>query len=133
MARTYSQVTISPSYQAKMTKFNQLIGEKLEDKLVSFANYAIEISPVKTGAFVESWSLVPIGSGPNRRISSEGREDKDYKLAKSDARTNVARDAARLKDRIVKDGGAALRNGSPHAKDVDKKYDTVGRVRDRFR
>ena len=128
-----TQVTISPSFQAKMTKLDELVGDKIEEKLVSLANYAIEISPVQTGAFVESWSLVPIGSGPNRRISSEGREDKDYKLAKSDARTNVARDAARLKDRIVKDGGAALRNGSPHAKEVDKKYQTVGRVRDRFR
>ena len=133
MARTYAQVTISPSFQAKMTKLEELYGDKIEDKLVRFANDAIEISPVDTGAFVESWSLVPIGSGPNRRISSEGKPSKDYTLAKSDARTNVARDAARLKDRIIKDGGAALRNGAPHAKEVDKKYQTVGRVRDRFR
>jgi len=128
-----TQVTVSPSFQAKMTKLEQLYGDKIEDKLVSLANYAIEISPVDTGAFVESWSLVPIGSGPNRRISSENRGKKDYSLAKSDARGNVARDAARLKNRIIKDGGATLRNGAPHAKDVDKKYQTVGRVRDRFR
>lgn len=133
MTRTYAQVTISPSFQAKMTKLEELVGDKIEEKLVSIANYAIEISPVKSGAFVESWSLVPIGSGPNRRISSDGRPDKDFMSAKSDARENVARDAARLKDRIVKDGGAALRNGSPHAKEVDKKYLTVTRVRDRFR
>ena len=133
MDRTYAQVTISPSFQAKMDKLDELVGDKIEEKLVSLANYAIEISPVQTGAFVESWSLVPIGSGPNRRISSDGRPYKGHVSAKTDARTNVARDAARLKDSIIKDGGAALRNGSPHAKDVDKKYDTVGRVRDRFR
>ena len=128
-----TQVTISPSFQAKMTKLDELVGDKIEEKLVSLANYAIEISPVQTGAFVESWSLVPIGSGPNRRISSDDRPDKDFMSAKTDARENVARDAARLKDRIVEDGGAALRNGSPHAKEVDKKYLTVTRVRDRFR
>ena len=128
-----TQVTISPSFQKKMTKLEELVGDNLVEKLTSLGHYAVEISPVDTGAFVESWSLRPMGSGASRRLSSEGRPSKDYGEAKDKARQNISQDAERLKDRILKEGGATLRNGSPHAKDVDKKYQTVGRVRDRFR
>lgn len=127
-----TQVTVSPSFQAKMTKLEQLYGDKIEDKLTSLGLYAVEISPVYSGAFVESWSLRPIGSGSGRRrISTDVR--KDNAAAKGDARNNILKDAADYKKQIVEKGGAVLTNRSPHAKEVDKKYDTVGRVRDRFR
>ena len=127
-----TQVTVSPSFQAKMTKLEQLYGDKIEDKLTSLGLYAVEISPVYSGAFVESWSLRPIGSGSGRRrISTDVR--KDNAAAKGDARNNILKDAADYKKQIVEQGGAVLTNRSPHAEDVDKKYDTVGRVRDRFR
>ena len=143
-----TQVTISPSFQAKMDKLDELLGEKIEEKLVSLGNYAVEISPVDTGAFVESWSLRPIGSSSGRRRQREGKPSKDTAsakadarrisrksvgAAKADARTNIATDAARFSDEIADKGGAVLTNRSPHAKDVDMKYQTVGRVRDRFR
>ena len=128
-----TQVTVSPSFQAKMDKLDELVGEKIEEKLVSLGNYAIEISPVKTGAFVESWSLRPIGSGSGRRkISSENKPLKDNQAAKADARVNIATDAAKFSDQIVDQGGAILTNRSPHAKEVDQKYLTITRVRDRF-
>ena len=127
-----TQVTVSPSFQAKMDKLEQLYGDKIEDKLTSLGLYAVEISPVYSGAFVESWSLRPIGSGSGRRrISTDVR--KDNAAAKGDARNNILKDAADYKKQIVEKGGAVLTNKSPHAKEVDKKYDTVGRVRDRFR
>ena len=128
-----TQVTISPSFQAKMDKLDELLGEKIEEKLVSLGNYAVEISPVDTGAFVESWSLRPIGSSSGRRRQREGKPSKDTASAKADARTNIATDAARFSNEIADKGGAVLTNRSPHAKDVDMKYQTVGRVRDRFR
>jgi len=128
-----TQVTISPSFQAKMTKLDELIGDKIEEKLVSLGMYAVEISPVKSGAFVESWSLRPIGSSSGRSRTSKNKPLKDNAAAKGDARTNILEDAARFKDQIVDKGGAVLTNRSPHAKDVDKLYQTVGRVRDRFR
>ena len=128
-----TQVTISPSFQAKMTKLDELVGDKIEEKLVSLGNYAVSISPVQTGAFVESWSLRPIGSSSGRSRSSNGKPLKANEDAKADARSNIATDAARFKDQIVDQGGAVLTNRSPHAKEVDKKYLTVTRVRDRFR
>jgi len=128
-----TQVTISPSFQKKMSKLEQLVGDNLVEKLTSLGHYAVEISPVDTGAFVESWSLRPMGSGASRRLSSEGRLPKDYVKAKDKARQNISKDAERLKDRILNEGGATLRNGSPHAKDVDDKYLTIQRVKNRFR
>ena len=128
-----TQVTVSPSFQAKMTKLDELVGDKIEEKLVSLGMYAVEISPVDTGAFVESWSLTPIGVGGIRSKRSDIRKPKDNAKAKADARKNILKDAETYKKQIVEKGGAVLANKSPHAKDVDKKYDTVGRVRDRFR
>lgn len=134
MSKPIAQVTISPSFQKKMTKLNELIGDNIAEQLQSLGNYAVEISPVDTGAFVESWSIRPMGSGASRRKSSDNRpKGKDFRQAKDDARTNIAEDVARLKDRIIEEGGATLRNGSPHAKQVDDKYMTIRRVRDRFR
>jgi hypothetical protein len=128
-----TQVTVSPSFQAKMDKLDELVGEKIEEKLVSLGLYAVEISPVDTGAFVESWSLRPIGSSGGRRKQREGKPSKDTASAKADARQNILTDAARFKDQIVDKGGAILVNRSSDAKEVDKRFQTVGRVRDRFR
>jgi hypothetical protein len=128
-----TQVTISPSFQAKMTKLDELIGEKIGEKLISFGLYAVEISPVDTGAFVESWSLRPIGSSSGRRRQREGKLPKNTAAAKADARNNILTDAAKYTDQIVEKGGAVLVNRSSDAKEVDKLFQTVGRVRDRFR
>jgi hypothetical protein len=126
-----------------MDRFDELVGEKLEDKLVSYGNYAIEISPVYSGQFVTSWSLRPIGSGSGRSRRSlyssdmaagtRANESTNKEGEKATARTQIAADAARFTDNIIKDGGAILTNRAPHAKEVDKKYLTITRVRDRFR
>ena len=138
-----TQVTISPSFQKKMSKLEELIGDNIAEKLTSLGHYAVEISPVYSGAFVQSWSLVPIGSGGGRsRTSAYGREgDKrlmnpervNAESAKADAKTLIDGDVNKIKDRILKDGGAVLTNRAPHAKIVDDKYLTIQRVKNRFR
>jgi len=116
-----------------MDKLDQLIGDKIEEKLVSLGRYAVEISPVKTGAFVESWSLTPIGVGGIRSKSSDNRPRKDNQSAKSDARINIEKDAVTYARQIAEKGGAVLANKSPHARKVDREHLTITRVRDRFR
>ena len=138
-----TQVTISPSFQKKMSKLEELVGDNIAEKLTSLGHYAVEISPVYSGAFVQSWSLVPIGSGGGRsRTSAYGREgDKrlmnpervNAESAKADAKTLIDGDVSEIKDRILKDGGAVLKNRAPHAKIVDDKYLTIQRVKNRFR
>jgi len=128
-----TQVTVSPSFQKKLSKWEELVGDAVEEKLTSLGLYAVQISPVDTGAFVESWSLRPIGSSSGRRRQREGKPSKDTTLAKEEARQNILTDAARFKDQIVDKGGAVLVNRSSDAKDVDEKFMTIRRVRDRFR
>jgi hypothetical protein len=128
-----TQVTISPSFQKKMAKLNELAGDSIEEKLVSLGLYAVAISPVKTGSFVESWSLSPIGVGGIRSKSSNNKPLKDSDSAKGDARQNILKDANTYKKQILEKGGAVLANKSPHAKEVDKKHLTITRVKDRFR
>jgi len=126
-----------------MSKLEELVGDNIAEKLTSLGHYAVEISPVYSGAFVQSWSLVPIGSGGGRsRTSAYGREgDKrlmnpervNAESAKADAKTLIDGDVSKIKDRILKDGGAVLTNRAPHAKIVDDKYLTIQRVKNRFR
>ena len=128
-----TQVTISPSFQKKMKKFDELVGERVDEKLLSLALYAVEISPVWSGAFVESWSIRPIGSSAGRSRKSRQDKTSDVQGKKEEAKGLVASDVTKYSEQILKDGGAVLSNRSPHAKEVDLKYATVARVRDRFR
>jgi mRNA-degrading endonuclease RelE of RelBE toxin-antitoxin system len=128
-----TQVTISPRFQQKMDKLQELYGNKIEEKLVNLGRYAVEISPVDTGAFVESWSLRPIGSGGGRSRTSRNKPSKDPVAAKEDAKRLIEGDAVTYREQIIDRGGAVLTNRAPHAKEVEMKYHTVGRVKDRFR
>ena len=128
-----NQVTISPSFQKKMTKLTELVGDNIQEKLVSLGSYAVQISPVYSGAFVESWSLRPIGSGGGRSRMSRADPTPNPEAKKEEGKANIVGDANTYKDQILAQGGAVLTNRAPHAKEVDEKYMTVQRVRDRFR
>lgn len=127
------QMTISPSFQKKMSKLEELVGDMIDEKMLSLGTYAVEISPVYSGAFAESWSVRPIGSGGGR--SRKSREDKvpDVQSKKEEAKGLIANDVATYSEQILKDGGAILINRSPHAREVDLEYATIARVKDRFR
>jgi len=128
-----TQITISPSFQKKMSKLEELLGDTIDEKMLSLGTYAVEISPVWSGAFAESWSVRPMGSGGGR--SRKSREDKvpDVQSKKEEAKGLIAGDVAKYSEQILKDGGAILTNKSPHAKEVDLQYATIARVKDRFR
>ena len=128
-----TQVTISPSFQKKMDKLEELIGDQIDEKLLSLGTYAVEISPVYSGAFAESWSIRPIGSGGGRSRKSRPDKVPDVQSKKEEAKGLIAGDVAQYSKKILKDGGAVLTNRSPHAREVDVKYATVARVKDRFR
>ena len=140
-----AQMTVRGSLGKKVLQLEKLVGDNLAEKLTSLGHYAVEISPVYSGAFVQSWSLVPIGSGGGRsrasaygkteeeasRLKNKGRADAETK--KSEAKDLIDGDVNKIKDRILKDGGAVLTNRAPHAKIVDDKYLTIQRVKNRFR
>ena len=128
-----TQVTISPSFQKKMRKIEELAGDSIQEKLVSLGSYAVSISPVYSGAFVESWSLRPIGSGGGRSRTARPERVTDVAAKKEEGKANIAGDAQTYKKEILEKGGAILTNRAPHAKEVDAKHLTITRVKDRFR
>ena len=128
-----TQVTISRSFQNKMDKLDELVGDAVDEKMLSLGLYAVEISPVYSGAFVESWSIRPVGSGGGRSRKSRDEKVPDKQAKKEEAKGLIADDVAKYSEQILKDGGAIITNRSPHAKQVDAKYATVARVKDRFR
>jgi len=133
MVKTITQMTISPSFQKKMNKLDELIGEQVDEKMLSLGTYAVEISPVYSGAFAESWSIRPIGSSGGRSRKSRPDKVPDVQSKKEEAKGLIASDVAQYSEQIIRDGGAVLTNRSPHARQVDAKYATVARVKDRFR
>lgn len=125
------------SLEDKIGKIEKLYGDTVEEKLLSYAYYAIEVSPVDTGAFVESMSIRPRGSRGGRSRSREARLRQGVKAdtaqAKQEARAAVQGDAAQFKDQIIDTGGAVLINRAEDAKYVEREFQVFQRTRDRFR
>ena len=128
-----TQVTVSPQFQKKMDKLEELVGDKVDEKLQSLGEYAVQISPVYSGAFAESWSIRPIGSGGGRSRQSRPERVPDAQAKKEEAKALIRSDVATYSEQILDQGGAVLANRAPHAKEVDAKYATIATVRDRFR
>ena len=128
-----TQVTISPQFQKKMDKLEELVGDRVDEKLQSLGEYAVQISPVYSGAFAESWSIRPIGSGGGRSRQSRPERVPDAQAKKEEAKALIRSDVATYSEQILDQGGAVLANRAPHAKEVDAKYATIATVRDRFR
>jgi len=128
-----TQVTISPQFQKKMDKLEELVGDRVDEKLQSLGEYAVQISPVYSGAFAESWSIRPIGSGGGRSRQSRPERVPDAQAKKEEAKALIRSDVATYSEQILDQGGAVLTNRAPHAKEVDAKYATIATVRDRFR
>ncbi len=114
-------------------KLESFIEDRLEDTLVNIGTYAVQISPVYSGAFAESWSIRPIGSGGGRSRQSRAERVPDAQAKKEEAKGNIRSDAATYSEQILEQGGAELNNRAPHAKDVDAKYATIATVRNKFR
>ena len=138
------QVTL----QATRDRITQVASEQLEDRLEFIANYAVSVSPVDTGAYVESFSIVPAGAGGGRmkrsdvRTASVAQGTAAREDFASTAKSNLYSDISRLNlEQMLEDGNAriTLRNRSPHARDVEYGenwsrggYNVFGKVRRKF-
>jgi len=130
---------------SKQVTFNDLLKAAAEDKVrvvaEAIVDYAVSISPVDTGAYVESFSVVPRGAGGGRMRSSNGRAKAPNPIAVQE------QEAARLKSDldnidIIESGGFVLRNRAPHAnrveiggwpKSIKEGYYVFLKTKDKFR
>ena len=124
------------SLDNKIEQLEDLVDEKLRDRLENIADYAISISPVDTGAYVESFSMVPAGQGGGRSKMSEARIASVKKgtasrqqftdIARSNLYSDIERFSLETSDKVT------LRNRAPHTEAVEKKYSVFTKVRNKF-
>lgn len=128
------QVTINSSFYKKMDQIHNSVKEKVWSKGEEIVSYAAAISPVKSGAYVESFSVVPRGAGGGRSRSSNNRPDEPDKEGKKMGEASRLRSEVRSIDPL-EENGFTLRNRAPHANEVENtlKHSVFLRTKDRFR
>lgn len=130
------QVTINKSFFDKLDKISDIVGDSLEEHLLSIGSYAVQVSPVDTGAYVESMSFRPIGSGGGRMRSSDNKPpvpSGSKQDVKNGAKAELKSDLKAYKRDILAKGGAVLKNRSPHSNDVEDNHDVFRRTKGRFK
>jgi hypothetical protein len=133
------KMTINKSFRDKLTKLREDVADDVGKTLGAVAEYAVAISPVDTAAYVESWSIRPIGSGGGRsrsaltnRISYKG-DPSGQASKRALANEQLTSDLKAYSEQITEAGGAILINRSPHANKVEALYKTATRIKNRFR
>lgn len=92
------------------------VKDRLEDIAVSTIN--LSLPTVDTGAYITSFSY-NVGAGRPRGKTSEGRpKEADPQTMASEGLNNLLNDINSIQDFNYKDT-IVLRNGSPHAQDVE--------------
>lgn len=131
-------IKVNKSFDDKRMLLQQTAEERIKDELFSVADYAIAISPVDTGAYVESFSMLPSGQSGGRSKSSDARRNSVKRGTASReqfadvARKNLYSDIEKF-DLDTSDK-VTLRNRAPHARDVEDKHgwSVFTKVRNRF-
>lgn len=97
--------------------------EAIEERLEDIADYAVFISPVSTGAYVNSFSIGKAGFGGGRSKTSDNKpKGQNSEAQKQEALGNLYTDIQGLAiAQDLEDGNTrfTLRNRSPHAQDVE--------------
>lgn len=113
----------SQSLSAKLELINKKAEEKALGKITKVGSDAVMLSPVDTGAFVESWSILPKGSGGGRSKSANtkarkavsGKLSAGQRQAIRSAQVGVlAKDVSTHREAILRGSGAVIRNRAPH-------------------
>ena len=115
------QVTVGKS----LFKQVDLMGQKLEsavmEKASDIVTDAVDLSPVYTGAFVESWQINPRGERSRRARSSAGRTPLPEGAKEAKRETEKSRLLSRVAsfDFSTLDG-FTLTNKAPHKKFIEE-------------
>tara|TARA_R110000823_G_scaffold8420_8_gene29730 strand:- start:1135 stop:1557 length:423 start_codon:yes stop_codon:yes gene_type:complete len=102
------------------SKVDMAVELAVKDRLEKIADFTINLSlpTVDTGAYITSFSY-GVGAGRPRGKTSEGRPKGQDKVAMAtEGLNNLLNDINSIQDFNYKDT-IVLRNGSPHAKDVE--------------
>ena len=119
------------SVSAKIDNSEEFLELKAKALLEDLAKDLVTRTPVVTGAYAESFSVVPSSSGGGRSRSSKGRPKGDLVTFRGIATSNMVGDISRLDLKEAK--SISFRNRAPHAEPVEKKYEVFSAVKDKNR
>ena len=120
------------SLSAKIKGLETQAEDQIKSKLVDIAEDLAIRSPVDTGAYAESFSVVPSSSGGGRSRSSSGRPRRqDSVTYQTIALSNMTSDIERLQ--LLENRSVSFRNRAPHAGAVEDKHQVFGATKDRNR
>lgn len=115
--------TIQTTFKKIKDDIADLAEEKIEDRLEDIARYAVNVSPVDTGAYVTSFSIGRAGFGGGRsRTSANKPRNQNPEAMRQEGYAQLSSDIQSLDiSEMVKTGrlGFTLRNRSPHAYAVE--------------
>ena len=115
------QVTVATSFFKKFDMLEKKAEDAIKDKVSEIVSDAVDLSPVDTGAFVESWQINPRGQTSSRARSSAGRT----RLPEGAKQSKREQEKARLEGRFasfeIEDlSGLTLTNRAPHIKHMNE-------------
>jgi len=113
-----SSFTVNASFYNKLKHLDDTVLDTVKGRLEDIARTAVDYSPVETGAYVTSFSYT-VGAGRPRGKSSDNRpRGANLQGERDEGYNNLLEDISRIKS-IEDLDTIQLRNGSPHAYDVE--------------
>ena len=117
------------SVSAKIKNLKDRLEKDVKNDLKKVAEDLIQRTPVVSGAFAESFSVVPASSGGGRSKSSKGRpKTYDTETFLGIARQNMNSDIDKLE--LIENRSVSFRNRAPHAAAVEDKHQVFAAVKD---
>ena len=111
-------IKINSSFYKKMEILDEYVEEYVSDQLIDIAQTAVNLSPVDTGAYVTSFSY-SVGAGRPRGKSSDNRpKQQNPQAMRQEGLSNLMGDINKVD--LKNTTSVQLRNGSPHAYDVEE-------------
>lgn len=124
------QVTVATSFFKKIDSLSDKIEVQVKAKASAIVSQAVDLSPVDTGAFVESWMINPRGDRTRRARSPSGRPSLIGGEKQAKRETEKARLLSRVASFDFKDlDGFTVTNTAPHVGEMNKReYFRDGRL-----
>lgn len=114
---------IQATFDGVKNKIEKAAAQGVEERLKDISEYAVDVSPVDTGAYVTSFSMGKAGFGGGRKRTSAGKPRKQNPEAmKQEALSQLYTDIEALNvKQDLEDGNArfTLRNRAEHARAVE--------------
>lgn len=115
------QVTIAKSFFTKMDSLSARVSEVVKEKATEIISDAVDLSPVDTGAFVESWQINPRGDRTARSRTSAGRPRLPEGAKQAKREEEKARLIGRVESFDMKDlKGFTITNRAPHLEFIER-------------